>query len=312
MATLLDITNYTWQLSADAFGQVVQGLASIRQRIDIVLRTTKGSDPLRAEFGTDIHLFIDESALIAIPAIKAEIITALALWMPEITINTIKHTENLGHVKFFITYGLVDSDLVDTITYSPTDTSTSSFVVKKLSIVGNVPENPNNYQYFIALTLNGIMQPPFAPANGFATVSELFTFIQNSYSYLANWTLRGDFINANLKDQQYTSGSIAVTLKQVYKILAIIPQQLAGETLTLAFAEVSTGAVAPQSAAPFATKGELLTWVQTNLSAYGTWAIEAMQGDFNSDFNNDFNTQSNYLVLYSPVYNTASITITIS
>jgi phage baseplate assembly protein W len=312
MATLLDITNNTWQLSADAFGEVVQGVNSIRQRIDIVLRTSLGSDPLRPEFGTEIYQYVDASVLVAAPAIKAEIITALAIWMPEVFVNKITHTTNGGHISFNITYGLVDSDIVDTITYSPTYVSTNSFVPKKLSLAGSVPENPSNYQYFVALTLNGTVQPPFAPANGFASVNELFAFIQASYSYLAFWTLQGEFINGNLKDQQYTSGSIAVTLKQIYKALGLIPQQLAGETLTLAFSEVLSGAIAPQPAAPFTTKSELLTWVQTNLSAYGTWAIETTPGDFNSDFNNDFSSVNSYLALYSPIYNQAAISITIS
>jgi phage baseplate assembly protein W len=57
--TLADIVSTNWQLSNITIGTVAEGIDDIRQCIGIILTTTKGSDPFRPLFGSDIWQYID-------------------------------------------------------------------------------------------------------------------------------------------------------------------------------------------------------------------------------------------------------------
>lgn len=90
MATKLeDITAVNWQLSDSRSGQVAQGIDDIKQCIKIILMTTKGSDPLRPLFGSDIWQHIDKPVKIAAALISAEIVTALTKWEPRVEVERI-------------------------------------------------------------------------------------------------------------------------------------------------------------------------------------------------------------------------------
>ncbi|HAH9251979.1 TPA: baseplate protein, partial [Escherichia coli] len=52
-------TSVFWQPALQAPGEIVRGLDDIRQSIQIILRTPRGSDPHRPEFGSNLHLYID-------------------------------------------------------------------------------------------------------------------------------------------------------------------------------------------------------------------------------------------------------------
>jgi Bacteriophage baseplate protein W len=83
--TLSDITSADWSLKLGAIGDVVEGVADVDQCIAIILTTPKGSDPLRPTFGADIWRYIDFPIDIARPAIVRELVDALTLWEPRIT-----------------------------------------------------------------------------------------------------------------------------------------------------------------------------------------------------------------------------------
>ena len=76
--TLADIKATNWQLSDVMIGQVVEGINDIRQCIGIILTTTKGSDPMRPLFGSDIWRFVDSPINTAVANISAEIIDTSA------------------------------------------------------------------------------------------------------------------------------------------------------------------------------------------------------------------------------------------
>ncbi len=50
-------TSVFWQPALQAPGEIVRGLDDIRQAIQIILRTPRGSDPHRPEFGSNLHLY---------------------------------------------------------------------------------------------------------------------------------------------------------------------------------------------------------------------------------------------------------------
>ncbi len=118
MATKLqDIKSVNWQLSNKLLGEVVEGIADIRQCIGTILITTKGSDPLRPLFGSDIWQFIDKPVTVAAPNISAEILDAISKWEPRVIINSIFYTINGSRIDFEIYAQLLESGEVTEILF---------------------------------------------------------------------------------------------------------------------------------------------------------------------------------------------------
>jgi phage baseplate assembly protein W len=88
--TLADIASADWSLKLGAIGDVVESVADVDQCIAIILTTPKGSDPLRPTFGADIWRYIDFPIDIARPAVVRELVDALTLWEPRITMVDVK------------------------------------------------------------------------------------------------------------------------------------------------------------------------------------------------------------------------------
>ena len=87
--TLSDISSADWSLQLGAIGNVVQGISDIEQCIAIILTTPQGSDPLRPTFGADLWQFIDSPISLALPAIVRETTTALTMWEPRISVESV-------------------------------------------------------------------------------------------------------------------------------------------------------------------------------------------------------------------------------
>lgn len=119
MATKIqDIRATNWQLSTQGIGMVAEGIDDIRQCIKIILTTTKGSDPLRPLFGSDIWQFIDTPVSTAVANISAEIIDALSKWENRIEINTITHKTTGTKIDFSLSVNLLESGKTTEILFS--------------------------------------------------------------------------------------------------------------------------------------------------------------------------------------------------
>jgi hypothetical protein len=97
--TLANITSADWSMALDTagapgsgIGNVVQGVADVNQCIQIILTTSKGSDPLRPTFGADVWRYIDAPIDAAIPAIVREVTEAILRWEPRVTLVAINVT----------------------------------------------------------------------------------------------------------------------------------------------------------------------------------------------------------------------------
>lgn len=90
MPTLQEIQTANWQISATQFAQVVEGADSINQSIINVITTRPGSDPFRPTFGSDIWQYIDKPINVAGAGIARAIRNAVALWVPSITITSLR------------------------------------------------------------------------------------------------------------------------------------------------------------------------------------------------------------------------------
>lgn len=97
-----NITSLNWSLSLSDAGKVVQDAEAIKQRVDVLLSTVPGSDPLRPLFGCNYWQWIDASLDIAVPNIKKAITDALQVWLPEIVVTAVRHYPGEGGIRFEI------------------------------------------------------------------------------------------------------------------------------------------------------------------------------------------------------------------
>lgn len=74
-----------WQPALGGDGEVV-GLDDLRQAIVIILKTPRGSDPLRPEFGSGIHRYIDYPVNRARPHLVRETVDAIRRWEPRLAV----------------------------------------------------------------------------------------------------------------------------------------------------------------------------------------------------------------------------------
>lgn len=91
MNLVTEITSANWQLSAAAFGSVVEAGDDINQAIGIILMTIKGSDPFRPTFGSDIWGFIDKPLGVAAPGIVNAITTDIGTWERRVKVTEVAY-----------------------------------------------------------------------------------------------------------------------------------------------------------------------------------------------------------------------------
>jgi len=99
---LADIVQPNWSLSADAIGEVVEGVDEISQCIILIVKTQKGSDPLRPDFGSDLFLYIDKPINEALPKVMKSIVDALNTWETRIEVENISYSVDVGQTTFDI------------------------------------------------------------------------------------------------------------------------------------------------------------------------------------------------------------------
>lgn len=118
MATKIqDIVSTNWQLSNQTIGQIAEGIDDIRQCIGIILTNTKGSDPLRPLFGSDIWRFIDNPVNTAVANISAEIIDCIGKWEQRIRIKELVYNITGSRIDFELTAELLESGEITQILF---------------------------------------------------------------------------------------------------------------------------------------------------------------------------------------------------
>jgi phage baseplate assembly protein W len=81
---VVGVTNNEWGLSLAEHGTLVQGIDDIRQCIQIICHTPRGTDPLRPLFACDVYQYLDKPINMVIGDIFREIAEALEMWEPRI------------------------------------------------------------------------------------------------------------------------------------------------------------------------------------------------------------------------------------
>lgn len=80
------------------------GLDDIRQAIQIILRTPRGSDPHRPEFGSNLHLYIDWPVDRAIPHVVRESVDAIRRWEPRCQLMSVKPAVDGEHLTLRVSW----------------------------------------------------------------------------------------------------------------------------------------------------------------------------------------------------------------
>ena len=107
MSTLVDVTTIAsadWSPEVGAIGQIVEGLDDIKQTINILLRTPKGSDPHRPQFGADIWRYLDLPTTQSVPHIIREATLAIEQWEPRAKLVKVTATPNYYQVTLLVVW----------------------------------------------------------------------------------------------------------------------------------------------------------------------------------------------------------------
>lgn len=291
MATLQNIDNPTWGISLAGYGVIVQGIASIRQCIDLIIRTTKGSDPMRPEFGSNAYLHVDAPLNLAIPNIKKEIYSALELWEPRIKVISIRHYLNgLSNPVFEIVYRIKDENFVDKLLFDLQNYTTDSEALNEIVLQAFFPPNPKNYRYQVKLIKNGVAVYPFPNPSGFVTPIELYNWILNNWAYVGRWRLLVDKIVCYMNADGVNSASLEISVLPIVKVADDFPLLDAGQTYNVSFLVNGANAV-PAMPLTFSSPGQVLQFAQSNWNNYATWGIEYFSGGvgiFSDEFSDEF------------------------
>lgn len=114
---IADIKSVNWQLSKTNLGEVSEGIDDIRQCIGTIITTTKGSDPLRPLFGSDIWRFIDKPVTDAVSGISAEIIDCILKWETRVRIKSLFYQIVGSRIDFSLRVELFESGEVTEILF---------------------------------------------------------------------------------------------------------------------------------------------------------------------------------------------------
>jgi phage baseplate assembly protein W len=307
VATLNNILSPVWSLSLEGGGAVAEGVEAIKQCLIIIVRTTPGTDPLRPEFGCGLHRFIDQPANAAIPNMKKAILDAIGRWEPRVTVNRITHSlGDNGRIIFNIGYALVDGTLPDSLVVSVgTGGISTGLGRQRLVIRAYLPDNTGGQQYKISGQFDGTEILPAPPTNGFASVDELFAWVQNNWLNYGQWYITGDSLVVYL-NPGFTSGNLSVDLLAARRLFAAIPISV-GYTVT-----VSVGGVTYTNPGAIETPGAIVQYLQADevLGQLGTWQIAYLPADFSEDFGDDFNRYTQVLQLITGSIEDIEITVT--
>jgi uncharacterized protein len=77
-----------WQPALEGEG-FVEDLEDILQCVHTILKTPKGSQPLRPDFGSDVHLYVDWPVNQARPHIVRESVEAIRQWEKRVDIKRV-------------------------------------------------------------------------------------------------------------------------------------------------------------------------------------------------------------------------------
>ena len=306
MAILTDIKTSNWGISTRGCGYVEQGIEDVRQCIDVLLRTQKGTDPLRPEFGSDIYQHIDKPVNLVIPNVKRAIILAIELYEQRVEVKSVAHIIDKSAIQFFITYKLVDDNLIDQLQLYLNEGSfiVTPAILGSVIIEADIPA-ASTYQLLVNFIINGKAALPLPPKFGFANTSIMYAWIQVNWGSFGNWYLTAGKLVGYL-NTTITSASLSITTSNLYRYSSPILNLAVGQSYGLIFS--ANPADIPVRTIVSPVMNQLLNFASSNYGNFGTWVIEGSDGkgnfmilDRSGDFeSSDFNLSDFDAVVASP------------
>jgi phage baseplate assembly protein W len=119
MALQSDIKSTQWTFDINTPGGIVQGLDSIKQCVFLILTTSRGTDPLRPDFGCGAYDYLDYPATVAVPRMVKAIQDALIKYEPRIEDVKVTTIANLSNFTFRLSWKVKNTVINDqlNITY---------------------------------------------------------------------------------------------------------------------------------------------------------------------------------------------------
>ncbi|OHX10250.1 baseplate protein [Chromobacterium sphagni] len=87
---------------------LVEAEADIDQAIRIILTTPKGSDPLRPDFGSNVHLYLDNPVDQAVPHLVRESVEAIRQWEPRCQLVKVSPLFDGSRITLRVTWRLAN------------------------------------------------------------------------------------------------------------------------------------------------------------------------------------------------------------
>lgn len=266
-----------WQISSLGVGLIAEGLEDIRQCIDFILRTKRGSDPLRPLFGSNVFNWIDAPDKQAIPNIKKEIIDALGNWEKRIQVIRIVHKWEEKRLIFYITYRPINEDLQDSISlyldggFTGSIPGDTGFIILTAFIPDNLPENR---RFNIILTGNAIQVPPAPPLAGFDSVDEMYQWVTQTWGFYGSWYKTPNRIVLYLKKGMIDTPALNITVGEftIFSDYFITPQPGAQYAITFLPNNIEPSVLFPENL--INTREDVLKWIESNWNEYGTWRLD--------------------------------------
>lgn len=94
MTKLSDISQPNWTMSLYHSGKVVEGVDEISQNIIVIVRTQKGTDPLRPNFGTDLMASMDRPVNERVPQLIKDVVESINIWETRIDVTNVAYRIN--------------------------------------------------------------------------------------------------------------------------------------------------------------------------------------------------------------------------
>lgn len=203
-----------WSGSVFTAGGVLQDIEVVKQRIYLALNTPQGTDPLRPFFGTKIVEYLDRPIYVAAAAIKLEIADAIALWVPDVTLQSITY-------KVTVTGAVSRCDFSIAGTWAgkplPLNYTLANGVFGVTGLKGTliadaaIPYNRDGDNYMPVFEVDGAAASPAPTVGGYATMELLLADAKDNWSGYGVWGMGKDCIVCYLKPE-YSKAKLRIDL----------------------------------------------------------------------------------------------------
>lgn len=185
------VSSGLWCMSIQTPGVVLQGIDVYKQWCYVVLNTPIGSDPLRPLFGCDWAKQIDGNSITSAANIKKEIIDAITIWVPQVTLGKITYMIAAGQVAITIPITVAGSSSTLQLTAAVFTGVTGTLIVD-----ATLPYLRGGYAYVVTVTVGGVS----TTSTDLFDIAALLAYVRGAFGYIGQWTAGKDALIVYVKN----------------------------------------------------------------------------------------------------------------